>query len=31
MIDQGVAKEIARNVLPVAIYTQFYWRSTPAA
>jgi thymidylate synthase (FAD) len=25
MIEQGVAKEIARNVLPVAIYTQFYW------
>ena len=23
--QQGVAKEIARNVLPVAIYTQFYW------
>ena len=23
--SKGVAKEIARNVLPVAIYTQFYW------
>jgi thymidylate synthase (FAD) len=25
LLDRGVAKEIARNVLPVAIYTQFYW------
>jgi thymidylate synthase (FAD) len=25
MLQRGVAKEIARNVLPVAIYTQFYW------
>ena len=25
LLEQGVAKEIARNVLPVAIYTQFYW------
>ena len=25
MLDRGVAKEVARNVLPVAIYTQFYW------
>jgi thymidylate synthase (FAD) len=25
LIEQGIAKEIARNVLPVAIYTQFYW------
>ena len=24
-LEQGVAKELARNVLPVAIYTQFYW------
>ena len=24
-LEQGIAKEIARNVLPVAIYTQFYW------
>src|SRR6478736_3966749 len=23
--EQVVAKEVARNVLPVAIYTQFYW------
>jgi thymidylate synthase (FAD) len=25
LLEQGVAKEVARNVLPVAIYTQFYW------
>lgn len=25
MIDMGVAKEVARIVLPVGIYTQFYW------
>jgi len=25
LLDKGIAKEIARNVLPVAIYTQFYW------
>ena len=25
LLERGVAKEIARNVLPVAIYTQFYW------
>nr|AIA15684.1 thymidylate synthase, flavin-dependent [uncultured bacterium] len=25
MLDNGVAKEIARLVLPVGIYTQFYW------
>jgi len=25
MLDDGVAREVARNVLPVAIYTQFYW------
>ena len=25
VLEQGVAKEVARNVLPVAIYTQFYW------
>ena len=24
-LEQGVAKELARNVLPVAIYTQFFW------
>lgn len=25
MLDQGVARELARMVLPVNIYTQFYW------
>jgi thymidylate synthase (FAD) len=25
LLEQDVAKEVARNVLPVAIYTQFYW------
>jgi thymidylate synthase (FAD) len=25
LLEKGVAKEIARNVLPVAIYTQFFW------
>jgi thymidylate synthase (FAD) len=25
LLEQGVAKELARNVLPVAIYTQYYW------
>jgi thymidylate synthase (FAD) len=25
LLERGIAKEIARNVLPVAIYTQFYW------
>ena len=25
LLETGVAKEVARNVLPVAIYTEFYW------
>lgn len=25
LIEMGVAKEIARSVLPVSMYTQFYW------
>jgi thymidylate synthase (FAD) len=25
LLEQGVAREVARNVLPVGIYTQFYW------
>ena len=25
LLAKGVAKEVARNVLPVAIYTQFHW------
>ncbi len=25
LVDKGIAKEVARSVLPVGIYTQFYW------
>lgn len=25
MLEMGVAKEVARSVLPVSMYTQFYW------
>ena len=25
LLERGVAKEVARNVLPVGIYTMFYW------
>jgi len=25
LLEMGVAKELARNVLPVALYTEFYW------
>lgn len=25
LIDEGVAREIAREVLPLSLYTQFYW------
>ena len=25
MLDQGVAREVARSVLPVGIHTEFYW------
>ena len=25
MLDKGIAKELARAVLPVSMYTQFYW------
>jgi thymidylate synthase (FAD) len=25
LLDQGVAKEVARSVLPVGIYTEFFW------
>ena len=25
MLDDGIAKEVARSVLPVGIYTEFYW------
>lgn len=26
LIDQGIARELARTVLPVSIYTQWYWQ-----
>ena len=29
MLEQGVAKEVARAILPVGIYTQFYWTLNP--
>lgn len=29
LISDGVAKEIARAVLPLALYTQFYWSVNP--
>jgi thymidylate synthase (FAD) len=25
LLEMGVAKELARSVLPVSMYTQFYW------
>ena len=25
LLDAGVAKEVARSVLPVGLYTEFYW------
>jgi thymidylate synthase (FAD) len=25
LIEKGIAKELARSVLPFGIYTQFYW------
>jgi thymidylate synthase (FAD) len=25
MLEQGIARELARLVLPVAMYTEFYW------
>ena len=29
MLDQGVAKEVARAVLPLATYTKYYWSCNP--
>lgn len=29
LVESGVAKEIARAVLPLALYTQFYWSVNP--
>jgi thymidylate synthase (FAD) len=29
MLDQGVAKEVARTVLPLNMYTTYYWSCNP--
>src|SRR5213078_4587769 len=29
MLEQGVAKEVARAVLPVSTYTKYYWSCNP--
>ena len=29
MLEQGVAKEVARTVLPLSIYTKYYWSCNP--
>ena len=29
LLDQGVAKEVARSVLPLATYTKYYWSCNP--
>jgi len=29
MLDQGVAKEVARTVLPLAMYTKYFWSCNP--
>ncbi|HWN22246.1 MAG TPA: FAD-dependent thymidylate synthase, partial [Gaiellaceae bacterium] len=29
MLDQGVAKEVARAVLPLSTYTKYYWSCNP--
>ena len=29
MLEQGVAKEVARTVLPLAMYTKYYWSCNP--
>jgi len=29
MLEQGVAKEVARTVLPLALYTKYYWSCNP--
>jgi len=28
LLDSGVAKELARNVLPLSLYTEFYWTAS---
>ena len=29
LLEQGVAKEVARSVLPLATYTKYYWSCNP--
>jgi thymidylate synthase (FAD) len=29
MLEQGVAKEVARTVLPLSMYTKYYWSCNP--
>ena len=29
MLEQGVAKEVARTVLPLAMYTKYFWSCNP--
>jgi thymidylate synthase (FAD) len=29
MLEQGVAKEVARSVLPLSTYTKYYWSCNP--
>ena len=29
MLELGVAKEVARTVLPLAMYTKYYWSCNP--
>jgi thymidylate synthase (FAD) len=29
MLEAGVAKEVARTVLPLATYTKYYWSCNP--
>ena len=29
MLDMGVAKEVARAVLPLSTYTKYYWSCNP--
>src|SRR5205085_6914596 len=29
MLEQGVAKEVARTVLPLSTYTKYYWSCNP--
>jgi thymidylate synthase (FAD) len=29
LLEQGVAKEVARTVLPLSLYTKYYWSCNP--